>query len=76
MSWRRMRERSRWGEGWDGMSRHRSRERSRSVSRLNLDVGLTTLRFGENLTAKEREWLRDALNQEIRRAREAQKRIG
>ena len=60
-----------WGSGWDGMyrSRHRSRERGRSTARLALDVGTTTLRFGENLSAREREWLRDSINGELRKAK-------
>jgi eukaryotic-like serine/threonine-protein kinase len=77
----RMRSRGGWGSGWgsswgpgpewDGMrrSRHRSRDRGRSSTRLALDTGTTTLRFGENLSAREREWLRDSINQELRRAK-------
>ncbi len=65
----RARSRGQWGSGWDGMSGYRSRDRSRSTRRLCLDVGVTTLRFGESLSVKEQEWLRDALNTEIRKAR-------
>jgi serine/threonine protein kinase len=60
-----------WGDGGHGMSRYRSREWGRSSGRLSLDVGATTLRFGENLSSRERDWLRDALNEELRKARAA-----
>ncbi len=82
----RSRSRGMWGDAWGDMGRYRrdrgwgdlprSRDRSRSGSRLTLDVGITTLRFGENLSEREREWLRDALNEEIRKARAARKEIG
>ncbi len=65
-----------WGDGWDGgsrRSRYRSRDRVPAGARLSLDVGVKTLRFGENLSAREREWLRDALNEELRKARAARK---
>jgi eukaryotic-like serine/threonine-protein kinase len=70
----RLRSRPGWGSGWDGMYRprlrDRSRDRGRSAARLSLDTGARTLHFGENLSAREREWLRDSINQELRRARD------
>jgi len=64
---------SRRREGWDDEYGYRYRSRSRrSVrvpTRLELDVGARTLRFGENLSTREREWLRDAINEELRIAR-------
>jgi serine/threonine protein kinase len=71
----------RWADGWieEGSryrSRYRSRDRGQGTPRLSLDVGVTTLRFGENLSAREREWLRDALNAELRKARAARKELG
>jgi serine/threonine protein kinase len=71
----RMRSRAGWGSGWDGMYRSRSRDRGRDQGRstawLSLDTGAKTLRFGENLSA--REWLRDSINQEIRGAKAARR---
>ena len=68
-----------WGDGWSGGSRHRARYRARdripAGARLSLDVGVKTLRFGENLSPREREWLRDALNEELRKARAARKEL-
>jgi hypothetical protein len=52
-----------WGYGY------RSRRASAAPGRLTLDIGAQTLRFGENLSAREREWLRDAINDELRKAR-------
>jgi hypothetical protein len=65
-----------WGERGDRGARYRSRYRSSDrtpAARLSLDVGVKTLRFGENLSAREREWLRDALYEELRKARVARK---
>lgn len=73
-SWGNM-DRYRRDRGWGDLPRYRSHGRSRSGARLSLDVGVSTLRFGENLSEREREWLRDALNEEIRKARAAQKEI-
>ncbi len=73
----RRRSRPGWGTGWDGMyrSRHRdrSRDRGRSTARLSLDTGVRTLHFGENLSAREREWLRDSINEELRKAKAARR---
>jgi serine/threonine protein kinase len=49
--------------------RSRDRHGSRSTSRLCLDLGVRTLRFGETLSDREREWLRDAINEQVRIAR-------
>jgi hypothetical protein len=51
---------------YDMRSRHSSR---RSAQLLKLDIGARTLRFGETLSDREREWLRDAINEELRKAR-------
>jgi hypothetical protein len=73
----RMRSRGGWGAGWDsgwgGMYRSRHRDRGRSTARLTLDTGARTLRFGENLSAREREWLRDSINDELRKAKSARR---
>jgi len=52
---------------YDMRSRHSSR---RPVQLLTLDVGARTLRFGDTLSDREREWLRDAINEELRKARQ------
>lgn len=62
----RYRYRAGWGE-WE-MGR-RSRRLNRSGSRLSLDVGIDTLKFGESLSQRELEWLRDAMNEELAKAR-------
>jgi eukaryotic-like serine/threonine-protein kinase len=70
-----------WGSGmgmrWDGMYRHRSRSRheGRSSTRLALDTGASTLYFGENLSAREREWLRDSINGELQKAKAARREL-
>jgi eukaryotic-like serine/threonine-protein kinase len=73
----RRRSRPGWGTDWDGMyrSRHRDRyrDRGRSTARLSLDTGVRTLHFGENLSAREREWLRDSINGELRKAKAARR---
>ena len=51
---------------YDMRSRHSSR---RPTQVLKLDIGARTLRFAENLSDREREWLRDAINEELRKAR-------
>ena len=66
-------------EGWSTRSRHHRdwgygdvyrRRVSRAVTRrLSLDVGATTLSFGANLSSREQEWLRDAINTELHRLR-------
>jgi serine/threonine protein kinase len=49
----------------------RSRYSSRRPTRLiSLDVGARTLRFGDALSDREKEWLRDAINEELRKARQ------
>jgi hypothetical protein len=49
--------------------RPRDYRRSRSTSRLRLDLGVRTLRFGGTVSDREREWLRDAINEQVRIAR-------
>jgi eukaryotic-like serine/threonine-protein kinase len=56
-------------EGWGYGYRSRSRRSMRMPTRLALDAGVRTLRFGEVLSEREREWLRDAINEELRIAR-------
>ncbi len=66
------RSRGRWSSGWD-LYRGRPRDRDRSRTRLALDTGASTLHFGENLSAREREWLRDSLNEQLRKAKAARR---
>ncbi|HEY9595390.1 MAG TPA: serine/threonine-protein kinase [Spirochaetia bacterium] len=63
------RQRDGWEYGYGYGYRSRSRRAMRMPTRLMLDVGARTLRFGETLSAREREWLRDAINEELRVAR-------
>ena len=37
---------------------------------LSMDLGARTVRFGEYLSSREQEWLRDRINAEVRRLRE------
>ena len=41
----------------------------RTENGLFLDIGARTLRLGQNLSLREQEWLRDAINDSLRRAR-------
>jgi Protein kinase domain len=50
-------------------SRYEREYRSRSY--LLMDLGARTVRFGESLSSREQEWLRDRINSEVRRLREA-----
>jgi hypothetical protein len=40
-----------------------------SSRRLSLDIGARTLRFGETLSPREREWVRESINDALARAR-------
>jgi eukaryotic-like serine/threonine-protein kinase len=40
-----------------------------SGQRLLIDIGAATLSFGEGLSAREQEWLRDSINAELKKAR-------
>ena len=54
-------------------SYYRSSRRDRDYgprSYLLMDLGARTMRFGESLSSREQEWLRDRLNAEVRRFKE------
>jgi eukaryotic-like serine/threonine-protein kinase len=84
---REMRTRSWGGGGWgsmygygyrsgmDNLSQQRRSHGRSSTGRLALEIGARTLRFGENLSVREREWLRDAINDELRKARGARQEL-
>jgi hypothetical protein len=57
------------GYGWGRHSRHHDRGTIESSRRLSLDVGARTLRFGENLSEREREWVRGSINEALAAAR-------
>lgn len=65
------RARSRHGYAYARRARYRfgDSDAAASFQRLRLDIGARTLRFGEHLSTREREWLRDAINAELRTAR-------
>ena len=63
-----------WGRGY-GFSRHarwHDRDMMESSRMLTLDVGAGTLRFGETLSPREREWACDSINDALARARARQ----
>ncbi len=60
-----------WGRGYGFGPRMRFHDRDMmAASRgLSLDVGAGTLRFGETLSAREGEWVRDSINDALGKAR-------
>jgi len=60
-----------WGRGYGFGPRMRFRERDMMASshRLGIDIGAHTLRFGETLSPREREWVRDSINDALSKAR-------
>lgn len=60
-----------WGRGYGFGPRARFHDRdARGPSRrLSLDVGARTLRFGESLSSREIEWVRESINDALRKAR-------
>lgn len=64
-----------FGDGpWDRQimrsRRHEMRRMGMPSRQLFIDLGGRTLRFGDGLSAQEQEWLRDAINEQVRKARE------
>jgi eukaryotic-like serine/threonine-protein kinase len=57
------------GYGFGPRMRFRDRDVMASPRRLGIDIGARTLRFGETLSPREREWVRDSMNEAITRAR-------
>jgi hypothetical protein len=57
------------GYGYGRRSRHHDRGAIESSRRLSLDIGARTLRFGENLSEREREWVRGSINEALAAAR-------
>ena len=53
------------GYGHDRHARHHNRGSIESSRRLSLDVGVRTLHFGENLSEREREWVRGSINEAL-----------
>jgi serine/threonine protein kinase len=51
--------------------RSRYDRESGSRSCLLIDLGVRTMRFGESLSSREQEWVRDRINTEVRRLKEA-----
>jgi eukaryotic-like serine/threonine-protein kinase len=59
-----------WSRGYSGpRMRFHDREMMASSQRLSLDIGARTLRFGEILSPREREWVRDSINDAVAKAR-------
>jgi serine/threonine protein kinase len=65
------RSRSDWGRGYGFGPRARFHDRDMmgSSRRLSLDVGARTLRFGESFSSREREWVRESINEALGNAR-------
>ena len=61
-----------WGRGYGfgPRARFHDRDMMESSRRLSLDVGARTLRFGESLSSREREWVRESINEALGQARE------
>lgn len=57
------------GYGYGRRARFRNRGTIESSRRLSLDIGVRTLRFGENLSEREREWVRGSINEALAAAR-------
>ena len=57
------------GYGFGPRMRFHDREMMASSRRLSLDIGARTLRFGETLSPREREWVRESINDALARAR-------
>jgi hypothetical protein len=57
------------GYGFGPRARFHDRDVMASSRRLSLDIGARTLRFGETLSPREREWVRESINDALARAR-------
>jgi|GEM_PF-4125596 len=57
------------GYGFGPRARFHERDMMASSRRLSLDIGARTLRFGETLSPREREWVRESINDALVKAR-------
>jgi uncharacterized membrane protein len=57
------------GYGFGPRTRFHDRDMMAGTRRLSLDIGARTLHFGETLSPREREWLRDSINDALAAAR-------
>ncbi len=66
-----VRDRYDWGRGYGFGPRMRFHDRDMmgSSRRLSLDIGARTLHFGESLSPREREWVRESINDALGKAR-------
>ena len=55
--------------GFGPRARFHDRDINAAPRRLSLDIGAGTLRFGETLSDREREWVRESINDALREAR-------
>jgi hypothetical protein len=61
------------GHGFGPRAHFHDRDAIEPARRLSLDVGARTLRFGENLSQREREWARESINKALGQARGGQR---
>lgn len=57
------------GNGFGPRMRFHDRDMMTSTRGISLDIGARTLRFGETLSPREREWVRDSINDALAKAR-------